>query len=636
MTGLTRTLLIRSSPHAHSGGSVDAIMRHVALALLPACGFALFHFGLSALATLLTACAVCLLAERGLAPRLATSRQPGVSLAANPQLPSVVPGRLGDGSALVTGLLFGMTLPPSLPLWMVAVGGLFGMAVGKWLLGGLGSNPFNPALVGRAFLQAAFPAAMTAWPAPPENRWLSVHPSTFAWPLTQPNTIQSMGAGGTDGVTAATPLASFKFDGQLTATSDLWWGTVGGSLGETSAILILIGGLYLAIRRLLDWRIPATILVTVAALSWLLNGLAPERCPGPLFMLGAGGLMLGAVFMATDMVTSPITHRGRILFAALIGLLVVVIRVWGGMPEGVMYAILLGNATVPLIDRAIRPTVYGTRAVGPWPRPDTAAATSHATSLATRTAGVGSDPVAARAVAGGGGASGKPPVTLSAGPPVGRVYGVVLAIGGLCSLGIVAADRWTEPIIARKRAEYRRQAVLAVLPGAIRSVAFRAQPDGSFAPVEAAAELSAGVFAGYDASGRLVGLALEAEGQGYQDRIRMLYGYSPDSQAILAIRLLESRETPGLGDRVETDPGFQANFGNLDARVSASGESIANPIVLVGAGQRTNAWEMDGITGATVTSRAVATMLRDSTAARVPELFARRADFTAPPPEPTR
>lgn len=628
MTGLTRTLLIRSSPHAHSGASVDAIMRQVALALLPACGFALFHFGLSALATLLTASATCLLAERGLALRLATSRQPGLSAAANPRLSRSLPGGLGDGSALVTGLLYGMTLPPSLPLWMVAVGGLFGMAVGKWLLGGLGRNPFNPALVGRAFLQAAFPAAMTAWPPPPENRWLSVHPSNLAWPLTQSSPI------GADGLTAATPLASYKFDGQLTATGDLFWGTVGGSLGETSAILILLGGLYLAIRRLLDWRIPVTILVTVAALSALLNGLVPQRCPGPLFMLGAGGLMLGAVFMATDMVTSPITHRGRVLYAALIGLLVVVIRVWGGIPEGVMYAILLGNATVPLIDRTIRPKVYGTRAAGPLPRPDTASATRPATP-GSPAAGMGSAG-AARPLAGARVTTGIQPVTRSAGPSVGRVYGVVLAIGGLCSLGIVAADRWTEPIIARKRAEYRRQAVLAVLPGATRSVAFRAQPDGSFVPADDVAAGSAVVFAGYDASGRLVGLALEAEAQGYQDRIRALYGYSPDKQAILAIRFLESRETPGLGDRVETDPGFQANFGNLDVRVSASGESIANPIVLVAAGQRVNAWEMDGITGATVTSRAVATMLRDSTAAFVPELFARRADFTTPPQGPAR
>lgn len=633
MTGLTRTLLIRSSPHVHSGASVDTIMRHVALALLPACGFAVFHFGLSALAVLLTACLACLLTEHGLTPRLsphaATGRGPGVGSVANPLRPHASPGWLGDGSALVTGLLYGMTLPPSLPLWMVAVGGCFGVAIGKCLLGGLGSNPFNPALVGRAFLQAAFPAAMTSWPATPENRWVSVHPSNLAWPLTRPNTPIA-----TDGVTAATPLAGFKFDGQVTEAADLLWGTIGGSVGETSAVLILIGGLYLAVRRMLDWRIPITILLTVTALSGLLSGLIPDRCPSPLFMLGSGGLMLGAVFMATDMVTSPITHPGRLVFAALIGLLVVVIRVWGGMPEGVMYAILLGNATVPLIDRAIRPTIYGARAPGRVPRPDALTTTPRATESPVA---ADSSPRAERPVvaAVSSGPDSQPPVD-AAGTQIARVYGVVLSIGILCSLGIVAADRWTEPIIARKRAEYRREAVLAVLPGAVRSVAFRRSADGAFGPADAGEAISAEVFAGYDAAGRLVGLALEAEGQGYQDRIRLLYGYSPETQTILAIRILESRETPGLGDRVETDHGFQANFGSLDVRVDANGESIANPIVLVGAGQRTNAWELDGITGATVTSRAIATMLRDGVAARVPELFARRGDFTAAPPEAAR
>ncbi|RPH76907.1 MAG: electron transporter RnfD, partial [Planctomycetaceae bacterium] len=278
MTRLTRTLLIRSSPHVHSGASVDTIMRHVALALLPACGFAVFHFGLSALAVLLTACLACLLAERGLAPQLVNARRSDVSSGTSLRFPSSSLGRLGDGSALVTGLLYGMTLPPSLPLWMVAVGGFFGVAIGKWLLGGLGSNPFNPALVGRAFLQAAFPAAMTSWPATPENRWVAFPPSTLAWPLTQPNAPIA-----TDGVTAATPLAGYKFAGQVTETADLLWGTIGGSVGETSAVLILLGGLYLAVRRMLDWRIPATILLTVTALSGLLSGLIPGRCPGPLF-----------------------------------------------------------------------------------------------------------------------------------------------------------------------------------------------------------------------------------------------------------------------------------------------------------------------------------------------------------------
>jgi electron transport complex protein RnfD len=174
----------------------------------------------------------------------------------------------------------------------------------------------------------------------------------LTWPLAEP---------AYDAVSGATPLASWKFDQTLTNTSDLLLGSISGSTGETCALLIFVGGVYLVARRMMSWRIPVAILATVALLSAILNFIDPARFAGPLFMLFSGGLMLGAVFMATDMVASPMTHRGCILYGVLIGALVVVIRVWGGLPEGVMYAILLGNAVSPHIDNWIQPRVYGTR-----------------------------------------------------------------------------------------------------------------------------------------------------------------------------------------------------------------------------------------------------------------------------------
>jgi electron transport complex protein RnfD len=327
------TLEIRTSPHIVSGYSVDTIMFNVVLALLPTTAFAVYAFGLAAFLVLTTAVASCLLTER-LASWLSGAES-----------------SLGDWSVAITGLLYGLTLPPGLPLCMVAVGGFFGVTLGKTLFGGLGMNAFNPALVGRAFVQAAFPVAMTSWmPAFTPDRFAALPASTLTAPFTQPLY---------DGVTSATPLALWKFDGQATAVGDMALGFVGGSTGETSALLILVGGAYLIVRNMMNWRIPAGIFAVVAAASAALHALDPASYASPLFMLFSGGLMLGAMFMATDMVASPMTPGGCFLYGALIGTLVVVIRAWGGMPEGVMYAILIGNAVSPHIDRWIQPRVYG-------------------------------------------------------------------------------------------------------------------------------------------------------------------------------------------------------------------------------------------------------------------------------------
>ena len=331
---LGKTLTIRSSPHLASGRSVDRIMFQVVLALVPVCGFAIFEFGLAALLTLSTAVFSCVSTEFLLA---STFKRPVT---------------INDGSAIVTGLLFGLTLPPSLPLWMVFAGGVLAIGVGKMLFGGLGYNSFNPALVGRALLQAAFPVAMTTWAPMPSSRFVAVPTSNLAWPFTQPQY---------DALTGATPLSEWKFEHVTTATSDLFLGTISGSTGETSALLILLGGVFLIARGIMSWHIPVGILATVASLSLIMRWLDPNRYADPAFMLFSGGLMLGAIFMATDPVGSPMTRWGMVIYGILIGLLILTIRYWGGMPEGVMYAILIGNAVSPHIDRWIQPRAFGTK-----------------------------------------------------------------------------------------------------------------------------------------------------------------------------------------------------------------------------------------------------------------------------------
>ena len=323
------TPILTASPHLKGRVSTPVIMWNVVGSLVPIVAAATWFFGPSAL--LVIAAAV--------AGALGTERTFGQG------------GTIRDGSAIITGLLLGLTLPAGMPMWMAFLGGAFAIGFGKLLFGGLGYNIFNPALLGRAFLQAAFPVAITTWPARPEH-WWALRGDNFALPLMQ--------ARAADATTAATPLGLVKFEGQGTPLLDLVLGTTGGSLGETAGLVILLCGGYLAWRGFLNWRIPASILATVAVLAALLHALDPARYASAPFMLFSGGLILGAVFMATDMVTAPVTNAGRWVFGAGIGALVVVIRVWGGLPEGVMYAILLMNGLVPFINRATQPRVFGT------------------------------------------------------------------------------------------------------------------------------------------------------------------------------------------------------------------------------------------------------------------------------------
>ena len=328
--------VVSAPPHVTGPDSTPRIMWSVVASLAPATLAGFWLFGISAVMVVLAATLGAVVTERSCGHR----------------------GSLMDGSGVITGLLLGLTLPPGFPMWMAFVGGAFAIGAGKLLFGGLGHNVFNPALLGRAFLQAAFPVAITTWPQA-GGSFFSLKGDTFALPLMSPKLNNE---GGVDVVTEATPLGLMKFEQESTGTMELLLGNTSGSIGETSALLILLGGLYLAWKGYLNWRIPVSIFATVALMGALLWGTGYGAYPGgPWFLLGAGGLMLGAVYMATDMVTSPVTNKGAWVFGAGVGLLVVLIRVWGGLSEGMMHAILLMNTLVPYINRRTQPRVFGTR-----------------------------------------------------------------------------------------------------------------------------------------------------------------------------------------------------------------------------------------------------------------------------------
>ena len=345
MSDLNIATDLRSSPHLKQAVTVPQIMRNVVYALIPVCAFAVYAFGISVLLLLITTTLTCMLTE-SLFCRLSGKAN-----------------SINDWSIVITGLLLALTLPPGFPLWMAAVAAFVAVGLGKALFGGLGYNVMNPALVGRAFVQAAFPAAITTW-SPPflSGRFSEVIPSTLTLPFTKPVPIgQWIEQHTVDAFSGATPLALQKFEQITTSLPDLLTGAVAGSAGETSAIIILLGGIYLVARKMMDWRIPVGIFLGAVIVSlpfWLLDA---GRYPDPLFVLLSGGLMLGAVFMASDMVASPVTPLGVWIYALFIGMLTVVIRLFGGLTEGVMYAILLGNAISPLISLVTQPRVFGSR-----------------------------------------------------------------------------------------------------------------------------------------------------------------------------------------------------------------------------------------------------------------------------------
>ncbi|MCD6358418.1 MAG: RnfABCDGE type electron transport complex subunit D [Dehalococcoidia bacterium] len=303
-----KNFMVSTSPHIWKGKSSRSIMNTVALTLILPAGASIYYFGIRAICIISAAILSSIVTEYAI---------------------KKLRGRkfVMDGSALVTGLLLALTLPPTLPIWMVVIGSVFAIAIVKEAFGGLGYNIFNPALGGRAFLSICFAREMSTWSLP---------------------TYFSLS---TDAITTATPLAMDIAD-KTAMYKDLLIGNIGGSMGETCAILIIIGGIILISVNIITWHLPICYIGTVALFSFILG-------EDPVFSVLAGGLMLGAFFMATDYVTSPITNWGKVIFGVGAGIMTVVIRLFGGMPEGVCYSILFMNALTPLIDRYIKPTPYG-------------------------------------------------------------------------------------------------------------------------------------------------------------------------------------------------------------------------------------------------------------------------------------
>ena len=334
---------IRTSPYIRKAPTVAEIMRNVVYALLPLAAYATYQFGISALALMLVTVFACIATEH-LFCKLSDKKT-----------------TITDASAIITGLLLAMTLPPGFPLWMGAVAGFTAIALGKTLFGGLGFNVFNPALVGRAFVQAAFPVSITTWtPALAANRFVEFIPSSLALPFMKPEaTAQWTTQVSIDGFSGATPLALMKFQGIMTDSYELFMGFTEGSTGETSSLLIIICGLYLVFKKMLDWRIPVAVILGTVISAEFFYLLDSTKYPSPAFMVFSGGLMFAAVFMASDMVASPVTPLGIFVFGLLVGFLTVIIRLFGGLTEAVMYAILFANAATPLIESYTQPHIYG-------------------------------------------------------------------------------------------------------------------------------------------------------------------------------------------------------------------------------------------------------------------------------------
>ena len=302
-------------------------MYGVCIALVPALLCSFYFFGLGAVAVTAVSVASCVFFEWAINKYMLKNPRPTVT----------------DGSAILTGILLAFNLPSNIPLWIVVIGALFAIGVVKMTFGGLGCNLFNPALAGRAFLLISFPVQMTTWPVPGQG-FLTL-----------------------DATTGATPLATMKLIAKGEASmsdlsnslTDMLIGNTGGCLGEVCTIAILIGLVYMLVKRIITWHIPVSILVTVAIFSGLLNLANPTTYVAPQYELLSGGLLLGAVFMATDYVTSPMTHKGQLIYGVAIGFLTVVIRTWGAYPEGMSFAILIMNAFTPLINNYCKPKRFG-------------------------------------------------------------------------------------------------------------------------------------------------------------------------------------------------------------------------------------------------------------------------------------
>jgi electron transport complex protein RnfD len=327
---MSNLLNISPSPHVHGNETTRKLMLGVVLALMPALFVSVFYFGIGAIIVTVTSVISCILFEY-LIQRYILKK----------------PVSITDGSALVTGLLLAFNLPSNIPVFIIIIGSLVAIGIAKMTFGGLGNNPFNPALVGRVFMLISFPVQMTSWPVP-----------------------AGLKTGYTDAITGATPLAIIK-EGikngeslsrlmeKVPTTIQMLLGKMGGSLGEVAAAALLLGFAYLLYKKIITWHIPVSVIGSIAiftSILWLIN---PEKNAGPVFHILSGGVLLGAIFMATDYVTSPMNPKSMLIYGCGIGILTVIIRVWGVYPEGVSFAILIMNAFVPLMNTYIKPKRFG-------------------------------------------------------------------------------------------------------------------------------------------------------------------------------------------------------------------------------------------------------------------------------------
>lgn len=323
-------LFISPSPHVYEDTSVKRLMFDVVIALLPALAFSIYFFGMGAIIVTLTAVVSCLAFE-WLIQKFILKQEPTIS----------------DGSAIVTGLLLAFNIPTNLPIWIIIVGSLVAIGVGKMSFGGLGNNPFNPALVGRVFMLISFPVQMTSWPIPTGFSNSYTDAVTGATPLG----VMKEGIGAGESVSAIMD--------KIPSHMELFYGHMGGSMGEIAAVALLLGLAYMLFRKVITIHIPASIFITITLFTGILWFVNPESNADPLFHLLTGGVMLGAIFMATDYVTSPMSVKGMWIYGIGIGVITVAIRVFGAYPEGISFAILIMNAFVPLINMYIKPKRFG-------------------------------------------------------------------------------------------------------------------------------------------------------------------------------------------------------------------------------------------------------------------------------------
>ena len=311
-------LVVSPSPHIHSGDTISKNMYGVLIALVPAFIVSIYVFGLDALIITAFSVLFCIITEYGV-QRFMFKKEPTIM----------------DGSAVITGVLLAFNVPSNLPIWILAIGAIVAIGVGKMSFGGLGNNIFNPALLGRVFLLISFPTQMTSWPLP--------------------STVEAI-----DGMTAATVLANIKYNpSALPSISDMFFGLESGSIGEMSVMALLLGLVYMLWKKIITWHIPISVLLSVAVFAGGMYLIDPSPVNNPLIHLLSGGLMLGAVFMATDYATSPLSHKGMIIYGIGIGVITMCIRLWGAYPEGVSFAILIMNALTPLINNYVKPKRFG-------------------------------------------------------------------------------------------------------------------------------------------------------------------------------------------------------------------------------------------------------------------------------------